>query len=99
MLRLFHPIPDPEVILINTNRITLYHLKAGYDLASLDMPVLLSLKARDEFQITGPTHLCDCVCMCVCVCVCVVCVISVSLSNSASASVSLPVFASMLRSR
>ena len=52
MLRLFHPIPDPEVILINTNRITLYHLKAGYDLASLDMPVLLSLKAKDEFQIT-----------------------------------------------
>ena len=29
MLRLFHPVPDPEVILINTNRITLYHLKAG----------------------------------------------------------------------
>ena len=59
-----------------------------HDLASLDMPVLLSLKARDEFQITGPTHLCDCLCVCVCVCVCGV--ISVSLSNSVSASVSLP---------
>ena len=65
-----------------------------HDLASLDMTVLLSLKARDEFQITGPTHLCDCLCVCVCVSV-----ISVSLSNSASASVSLPLSASMLRTR